>query len=547
VVAVLEGRLTADEQAEPRHSERFPETVTEIVKDYLTIIGPEELARLERTAHAAVQDLYSEAVTARWLAEGLQGDGAEEAARKQAVAEAEISRVSALLSAEGVRPGSTLAGEFPAAAAAVHDAYGAAEFEDYVRRRLDERVAAGELVPREEVDRLIREAVEAAQEEDRRREQDETSPKRRRRGTQQKIAQPTFAEVKALALALADGPTGRHWSPIEGEVALWHMGKEQAPLQVKLVGAPFSTWLGLPMSVDGLKEVLRRGGIPAILVQGICVQLAAESPRVTMSLDELLALLGWKPRTTAEREQMRAKVWQWMVLCEALLVIGARGGRWPDRLTKEVLDLTSRDPLIRIVGQRLPPQHAFEDGAVPTEVSWVAGEWMERFRGNRSVLSDFGDLRKLAAIPAGKVGGAWAQAAGLALHQLWREQSPYVEINLVSDDKRATAKFDGLSPRRLLTMFEPDPPLNKFIEQDNPRLIRKHFEEALKILKQRGLVASFDPPLAAESRQGWLDRYLDTPRDIRPSRASMMDAVIIKKRAKAVWKKTRRPKAAAAR
>jgi hypothetical protein len=362
-------------------------------------------------------------------------------------------------------------------------------------------------------------------------------PKRRRRGDQQKIAQPTYAEYKVIALAIADGPTGRNWTGVDGETAMRHVAKEDAALQVKLVGAPFSTWLGLPMSVEGLKEVLRRGGIPAILVQGLCVQLATESPRVTILLDDMIALLGWEPRSTAAREKMHAKVWEWLVLCEALHVMGARPGRYPDPLTKRPLDLTSRDPLIRITGQRFPPQLAFTDGVVPTEVTWVAGEWLEQFRGNRSVLSSFGDIRKLAAIPAGKVGGAWAQAVGLALNQVWREQSSYAEVNLTGDHKRATVKFEGLTARRLLTMFEPDPPLEKFIVHDHPQLVRKHFEEALKILKNRGLVGHFDAPPSSESRLGWIDRYLDHPRDIRPSRESMADAVVIKNKAKAARKR----------
>ena len=88
-----------------------------------------------------------------------------------------------------------------------------------------------------------------------------------------------------------------------------------------------------------------------------------------------------------------------------------------------ILDLTSRDALIRIMGERLPDGTGFDASAPPIEVTFAAGPWIERWQGRRDILAYFGEVRRLAAIPAGKPSGAWAQAVGLALQQVWRERA----------------------------------------------------------------------------------------------------------------------------
>ena len=121
---------------------------------------------------------------------------------------------------------------------------------------------------------------------------------------------------------------------------------------------------------------------------------------------------------------MRRKVWRWVALLDACEVIGRRPGTYRDPTTREVLDLTSRDALLRVVGRREPAQLAFDQSAPPLELTYVAGPWVEQWRGNRGVLTYFAvDVRRVAAIPAGKPSGAWAQAIGLALHQQWRERA----------------------------------------------------------------------------------------------------------------------------
>jgi hypothetical protein len=247
-----------------------------------------------------------------------------------------------------------------------------------------------------------------------------------------RIPQSTFQEAKTLAMAIADGPTLRRWTPIEGEIA-WRHAVRDSPLETKLVGTTLLGWLGLPNTLDSLRQEIQSAGLPALLMLHVVLgtaldKILANRAHVTVSIDQLVAAIGWEPRSTAERMRMRHRVWRWLALFDATLIIGHRDGKWRDPDTHDVLDLRSRDALIRITGRRDPAQLAFDESIPPLEVSYVAGPWLEKLRGDRRVLADFGNVRKLAAIKAGKPSGAWAQAIGLALQQRWRERASYAEI-----------------------------------------------------------------------------------------------------------------------
>jgi hypothetical protein len=528
----------------------------EKVEEALNFFGPEGRL-LHATAAQALLELEVSVVMAEHRHEGelsAECRDADATASVCPVFRVLADQVAERAYSEGVGPGSPLAEQFPLEASAYYEAL--KDLVDwqmgFLEEFFDQRAREHGFITREEAERQLDEAYREGLEQGERERQalaeKEKEGGRRRRAPRGKVPMPTFAEAKAIALALADGRTMRHWFEVEGEVALRHVPKDSALLQVKLSGASFSEWMGLPLTTAGLKGILQQGGVPAILVQLVCVQLAIETPRPEMYLDDLIGLMGWKPRTVEEREELRAKIWRSMLLSESLHVIGDRGGVYHDPITKERLSLATRDPLIRIVGQELPVQQAFDQAAVPLKVSWVAGVWIERFRGNRGILTDFGDLCKLTAIPHGKPTGAWAQAMGLTLQQIWREQSSYAKVNMVGDTHKATVKYAGITMRRLLTTYEPEPSLTKFIEQDNPKLVRQHAEGALKLLKERGVVGHYDAPPTGMARQGWLDAYLDYQRDIRPSREALKDSVEINRRATVARKRarSRRPRAATA-
>lgn len=333
------------------------------------------------------------------------------------------------------------------------------------------------------------------------------------------VPQATFAEAKTAGMALADGPSLRRWIEVPGELALRYIVPNW-PLEAKLVGGSRLDWLGLPADIESLRQELQGAGLPAVLAYHLCIGLALEHVRVTVTLDELIAAIGWNPRSTVEREHLRSRLWRWVLLFDAIQVIGRRPGRYRDPKTKEWLDLVSVDALIKLTGRRLPAQLAFDESAPPIEVSFVAGPWLDQYRDNHQVLSYFGDVRRLASIPSGKPGGSWAQAIGFALQQLWRERSATIQLVRVGEEKHVTAPFPSVTRAELLDLFPPTPSVQQVLASPNPRRARLYWKEAMDLLQRAGIVGHYRPlePLM-KRRQNWAENWLSQPLDIRPGSA----------------------------
>jgi hypothetical protein len=358
-----------------------------------------------------------------------------------------------------------------------------------------------------------------------------------------RLKQQTFEEAKTLAAGLADGPKQRHWEPLEGEAGLMHRVDKKSPLMTVVRGGPLLDWLGLPATVEGVREELRRAGLPAVLLMHVLIGSSLELAEhnrvyVTVALDDLITDIGWTPRSAAERDGMRRRLWRWVALFDASEVIGTRPGTYTDPDTKEKLDMSSRDALLRVLGRRHSAQLAFDDSAPPLEITYVAGPWIERFRGNRQVLTYFNvDVRRLAAIPAGKPSGAWAQAIGLALHQEWRERVTH---------QRRTA----FTRRQLLDLFPPEPSLDDILKSDKPNRARTYWREAVGLLKQERLIGYYrEIGTASEKRQGWQHDWADAQQlDVRPpeeARAALAEVAAAAEAVKAKRGRARSPRRAA--
>lgn len=353
----------------------------------------------------------------------------------------------------------------------------------------------------------------------------------------ERMTQCTFLEARTMATAVADAPALRRWTPVEGEVA-WRHAIEGQSLETKLLAGPVLDWLALPASHEALREELRRLEFPAVLLMHVALGMALQQPgHVPVAVDDLIRAIGWVPRREAERAEMRRKIWRWLLLFDAMLVIGRRPGRWRDPHTKADLDLLSVDALLRVTGQRLPAQPALDASAPPLEVSLVAGPWLDRFRGNREVLSDFGEIRRIAAIPAGRPAGAWAQSIGLALQQRWREDASYARQGQVGDQGRLTMQFRSFTRRDLLTLFRTEPDVEELLRGLHPERAKGHWSRAIAILKKRRIIGSCRARGSVPEGRGWQKAWLDQPLDIRPGGADVQNAEAIKRRAARAQKK----------
>ena len=195
------------------------------------------------------------------------------------------------------------------------------------------------------------------------------------RGKRQKlpdsIPQQTSQEVRSLAVAISDGRTLQNWENVLGQVALRHVIADE-PFQIKFApGLALMAWTGAMVSEDYLKEELGKCDLDAVLLfyetlgSAIAQLESGDSTYVTIALDELITSLGWDKaarRNADERNKLRLRVWHWMMVFDGMNVIGQRPGKYRDPGTRQLLDLTSEDALIRIMGQRVSDELRTPEG-----------------------------------------------------------------------------------------------------------------------------------------------------------------------------------------
>jgi hypothetical protein len=327
----------------------------------------------------------------------------------------------------------------------------------------------------------------------------------------------TFPEIRSLLRSVFEAPLGRNWEDAEGEVALVHVSCGEF-LQTKFNGAPMLQWWQFDLSNSVLREFLRRLGPDAALCLQVCLHMAVENDRVTVETDELIRGVGWSPRSTAERREMRRKVWTWLTCFANMAIIGARPGKWKDDLTKKTLDLRSKDPLIAITGTREPIQQTLDGSEAPTEVSFVAGEWLTRFKGNRQVLQDLGNARKIASIPGGKPSGAWGRSYAMVLLQAWREAAANASVSHPGDDNRLVVKLPTITREEIHARCPQKPYLHDILDGTDPSRAIQYDREAWSYLFDAGIIAT-DPKAIAfmpKSRKGWKADFLAEEISVRP-------------------------------
>lgn len=334
------------------------------------------------------------------------------------------------------------------------------------------------------------------------------------------IPQYTFMEARNLAVAIADGPSRIHWRERLEDAALEHVMPRQ-PVRVRLANAE------LVENPDDLRETYRamsaqlRGfDLSTVLLLHVAIEVVLSNPGKPVLVDDLIRAIGWAPRSTVERTAMREQIWEWVQAFDAMSVHGRRPGIYVDPVTKKSLDLTSEDALIRVIGKRF---EAGRPGSPPVEVTWVAGPWLDSFRGNSGVLQHFGDIRKIAEIAGGKPSGAWARSIGLALNQLWRERATRAEVLPLENNgpagARLTAQFPPFTRFELLGMFRAEPWVEEVLGSEKPGRAREYWDGAIRKLRSAGIIGQYTetPSRLSGRRKGWQEPWLYEDRlDIRP-------------------------------
>lgn len=336
----------------------------------------------------------------------------------------------------------------------------------------------------------------------------------------------TTQEWEALECSAADGKSGRNYrNDGQGQSRIHRI--EGKPHYVKLALTEQDLDAGFEvMDLERLTDRQDADSIFALLY--ISNLLAPTQPLQSgyaggwIDLNDVIGKIGWNPRTTKQREQMRAQVWDYLCFGARAVVIGKRTTQYHDKRTGQVIDTQVESPLWAIMERETPVQPsllpAFD---VPLRVEIVLSKRWEALLTNPDTAQflPLGEL--LGAIPGSQPSGAWARTVGLALAGFWRRHP------------RETLK-QTLRPtrRELLTRFTPKTaaPMD-VLESNDPKRAIDYWLGALAELAETGFLSRTGETIRSSFhiRQGlpryhWQEEWLDEAVELTPG--PQMDAAI---------------------
>jgi hypothetical protein len=337
------------------------------------------------------------------------------------------------------------------------------------------------------------------------------------------VPQQTFAEVRAVAAAIADAPTLRDWRPLPDGIGLKHVRSGwTVGLRTEFIPGPAlrAQWSDSPAS-EILQATLKTSSLDCILLLHLLLVLVREHGQVTVSLAELAAAIGERrPRGETERADLFARLWNWLLVLDSLHVVGRRAGKYPAPGNPgRFLDLHTYGPLIRLSAE--PAGLGRGGEAVPSHATVVAGAWLEPLRGNVTVLQSFGDIRRLVSLP--RKAGPWARGVGLSLQQRWREDAQNMQaVPMAANGQMIIGGCKRLTRRDLLSLFRVSPDYEKLLRGPNPYRAVGYWEKAVAELQGLGLISpDYKDPPQPNHRKQWQDEWLDQPLDLRPAPAGL--------------------------
>ena len=143
----------------------------------------------------------------------------------------------------------------------------------------------------------------------------------------------------------------------------------------------------------------------------------------TIELDDVIKAIGWQPRSTAERAEMRERVWQFIKFVARAHIIGQRTYKHRDTITGEEKDTHIDSPpwmLGTQVKEGAAQPSLFEADTPPLSVEIAATPIWTQLTAMPDTAQFLPLGEVLGAIPGGKPAGAWARVIGLALCNFWR-------------------------------------------------------------------------------------------------------------------------------
>ena len=254
----------------------------------------------------------------------------------------------------------------------------------------------------------------------------------------------------------------------------------------------------------------------------VCGALIPDVPKAAgysggwIGLDDVMEKIGWVPRSTKERAEMRASIWQYLVFGARAHVIGQRSIPYKDPDGQEIPTQIEM-PLWGFLAQERAVQPSlFPDQDVPLRVEVVISKRWEYLMTlpQTAQYIPMGEL--LSAIPGNRPSGAWARTLGLSLANFWR-RNPRETMSGTLYPTRA----------ELLTRFLPKRAAPQEVLSGNtPYRAIEYWHGALQDLAACGFLAhsgeaarSLDDMKGSLPRYHWQDAWLKESVELMPGPA----------------------------
>ena len=330
----------------------------------------------------------------------------------------------------------------------------------------------------------------------------------------------TSQEFDALQRAACDGQSGQNYlTDAQAGTRTHHV--EGLPHAVQLALTPEEIAGGL--GVASLEHLARAQNADATFaLMYVSRLLAPPSPLPTnayaggwITLDDVIAKIGWKPRSTGEREEMRSQVWEYLRFGARARVIGSRNGIYRDPEGREIPTRVEGALWALIKEEKTVEPQLFPDavGGVPVRVELVISkEWTRLITAPETAqYLPMGEL--LGSIKPDQASGAWARVLGLSLANFWRRQ-PHAALDGAIRPTR----------RELLDRYQSKvAPYEEILASNDPKRAVKYWFGALQILVEKEFVAregeatrSINDIMKDMPRYGWHEAWLNESVWLRP-------------------------------
>lgn len=242
-----------------------------------------------------------------------------------------------------------------------------------------------------------------------------------------------------------------------------------------------------------------------------------------VEIDDVISKIGWDPRSASERNEMRQRIWRYIMFGVRAHVRGQRRGRkWVNPETGQEISTEISSPLWSIHEKERPEQtELFPKDEVPISVGLVISRDWAMLLSSPLTAQYLPLGEKLGSIPGSRNAGAWARVIGLSLANFWR-RNPVAALN------------GELRPTRseLIERFTPKTgPVKDLLDSKNPHHALEYWHAALKHLADREFLEKSGEvlitpkqALAHLPRYNWGETWLNETVDLMPG-ATMRDAI----------------------